>query len=106
MAHDHAPAPYPAALLAEDLVPPDARPPVVSMELLDLVTSADGDLLAIASTKRVIVLDEELKTRAGYEPDGVLAGLVRVDRAALIVREYDVTNPDCPVIENRVSLIR
>ncbi len=73
-----------------------------SLDLLDLVPATNQRFLAVASSKRVVVLDDRLRIHGSYEPDGFLAEVERVTIDGVSLREYNVDEPECPIVSRMI----
>jgi hypothetical protein len=71
--------------------------------LIEFLPGESRHILSIVSTKRVIVIDDQLRIRTTYEPKGFIASVEHVSANHLSLREYDVDDPRCPIVERAVQ---
>jgi hypothetical protein len=74
-----------------------------SLDLLQLRLTPEGDQLVIASSRRLVVLNWNLQPILDYTPPGPIAKVEAVHADGISVGEYDVDDPECPLVTKRVS---
>ncbi len=75
-----------------------------SLDVIDFLSGDSGRLLAIGSTRRVFVLNDECDVIASYSPKGPVVSLESISEEYLTLREFDVKDPRCPVVRRDVAI--